>query len=122
MTPLTTTEDEGEVALHELEGPLSRFALEPTSRFLRDLLTPLVDAGIVVELQELEQALSASFDVGDMEVGEKPMYSFMGFSSSTVQWVDGGVDAADGPQTSRGSTWLWFLFIWEPWWRWALYF
>ena len=60
MTPLTTTEDEGEVALHELEGPLSKFVLESTSRFLRDLLTPLVDAGIVVGLQELERALSAS--------------------------------------------------------------
>ena len=49
-----------------------------------------------------------SLDTGDMEAGEKPMYSCLGFSSSTVQWVDGGVDAADGPQTSRGSTWLWF--------------
>ena len=45
-----------------------------------------------------------SLDTGDMEAGDKFMYSFMGLSSSTVQWVDKGVDAADGPQTSRGST------------------
>ena len=45
-----------------------------------------------------------SLDTGDMEAGDKLMYSFMGLSSSTVQWVDEGVDAADGPQTSRGST------------------
>ena len=45
-----------------------------------------------------------SLDTGDMEAGEKPMYSYIGFSSSTVQWVDEGVDVADGPQTSRGST------------------
>ena len=45
-----------------------------------------------------------SLDTGDMEAGDKLMYSFMGLSSSTVQWVDEGVDVADGPQTSRGST------------------
>ena len=43
------TEDDDEIALCELGGPLSRFTLESTSRFLRDLLIPLVDAGIVVE-------------------------------------------------------------------------
>ena len=53
-------EDEDNVAPRELEGPLHKFSLESTFCFLRDLLTPLVDAGIVVELQELERALSAS--------------------------------------------------------------
>ena len=43
-------------------------------------------------------------DTRDMEAGEKPMYSCVGFSQSTVQWVGGGVDAADGLQTSCGST------------------
>ena len=43
-------------------------------------------------------------DTGDMEAGGKPMYSYVGFSLSTVQWVDEGVDAEDGLQTSRGST------------------
>ena len=43
------TEDDDEIALCELGGPLSRFTLESTSRFLRDLLIPLVDAGIVVD-------------------------------------------------------------------------
>ena len=98
-TPLTTTEDEDEVALREPEGLLSRFSLGSTFCFLRDLLTPLVDAGIEVGLQELERALSASglewavlvlrsLDTGDMEAGEKPMYSYVGFSSSTVQgWI-----------------------------------
>ena len=59
-TPLTTTEDEVEVALREPEGLLSRFSLGSTFCFLRDLLTPLVDAGIEVGLQVLERALSAS--------------------------------------------------------------
>ena len=45
-----------------------------------------------------------SLDTGDMEAGGKPMYSCVSFSLSTVQWVDEGVDAADGPQTSREST------------------
>ena len=53
-------EDGDNVAPHEPEGPLSKFSLQSTFCFLRDLLTPLVDAGIVVELQELEQALCAS--------------------------------------------------------------
>ena len=39
-TPLTTTEDEVEVALREPEGLLSRFSLGSTFCFLRDLLTP----------------------------------------------------------------------------------
>jgi len=45
-----------------------------------------------------------SLDTGDMEAEGKPIYSYNGLPSSTVRWVDGGVDAADGPQTSRGST------------------
>ena len=108
-------EDKDNVAPREPEGPLSKFSLQSTFCFLRDILTPFVDAGIVVELQELERALSASglewvvlvlrsLDTGDMEAGGKPMYSCVGFSLSTVQWVDEGVDAADGPRTSRGST------------------
>ena len=60
LNPFTTTEDEDEVALRELEGLLSKFSLESTFCFLRDLLTPLVDVGIVVGLQELGRALSAS--------------------------------------------------------------
>ena len=58
--PLTTSEDEDEVVLREPEGPLSKFSLQFTFCFLRDLLTPLVDVGIEVGLQELERALSAS--------------------------------------------------------------
>ena len=49
------TEDDDEIALCELGGPLSRFALESTSRFLRDLLILLVDAGIVVDRESWDE-------------------------------------------------------------------
>ena len=45
-----------------------------------------------------------NFDASDMEAEGNPIYSYTGLPSSTVQWGDEGVDAADGPQTSRGST------------------
>jgi len=40
----------------------------------------------------------------NMEAGRKPMYSFIGFLSSIVLWMDGRVDVADEPQTSLGFT------------------
>ena len=47
---------------------------------------------------------SRVLDAMDMEAGRKPMHSSLGFLSSIVLWMDGRVDAADGPQTLLGFT------------------